>query len=58
MALDFGSLPPNLPASGLGSGTGTCGFWVGVGTLILMFIGLKVLHVDLGSQGGEEGESS
>lgn len=40
------------PISGLGSETSTCSFWVGVGTLILIFIGLEVIHVDLGSQGG------
>lgn len=58
MSLEFGSLLPNHSTSGLGSGTGTCCFWVGVGALILIFIGLKIIHVDLGSQGGEEGESS
>lgn len=51
-------LHPNLPTSGLGSRTGTCSFWVGVGTLILIFIGLEVIHVDLGSQGGEGGRIS
>lgn len=38
--------------------TGTCSFWVWVGTFILILIGLEVVHVDLGRRGDKEEELS
>lgn len=62
MALEFRSppflsRPPPIAPHGR-QGNSTCGFRVGVDTLVLIFIGLEVIHIDLGSQGREKEESS
>lgn len=31
-------------------GNRTCGFWAGGDTLVLIFIGLEVIHINLGNQ--------
>lgn len=47
--------PPPAPTPQARQWAGTCSFWVGVGTLVLIFVGLEVVHVDLGSEREEEG---